>query len=124
MTPTILSLGVTSVQAPLGIVMLGLLILFTALFLAFVVYSKTSGFFRERNHAQKMRETQELADNAETSRFTELSGQIDEELKRQAKHSSESTAKVLARLDRIDGVLRDATEGMRLDSSATKNQVQ
>ena len=42
-TPTTLSLGVVTVQAPLGFLMLALLALFTLLFLAFVVYSKTSG---------------------------------------------------------------------------------
>ena len=66
---TALSLGVTTIQAPLGFVLLTLLALFTVLFIAFVVYSRTSGFFKERNHSREMKETQELADNAETLAF-------------------------------------------------------
>jgi len=42
MTPTTLSLGVANVQAPLGLVMLGLVAFLAALFLVFVVYLQTS----------------------------------------------------------------------------------
>jgi hypothetical protein len=64
MMQTTISLGVGTIRAPLGSVLLGLLTLFTALFLAFVIYSKTSGFFKDRHHAQEMQVTKDLADNA------------------------------------------------------------
>jgi hypothetical protein len=106
MTPTTLSLGVAAIQAPLGVVMLGLLVLFTALFLVFVIYSKTSGFFKERLHAREMHATQELADNAETSRFTELREHVDAGLNRQAGLYSESTVAVMARMDQLEADFR------------------
>src|SRR5690606_24029867 len=41
-TPTALWLGVTTVQAPLGLVMLGLTAVLTAFFLAFIIYLQSS----------------------------------------------------------------------------------
>jgi uncharacterized membrane protein len=107
-TPTTLSLGVATVQAPLGFLMLALLTLFTALFLAFVLYSRASGFFQERHHSREMQATQELADNAETSRFTELREMLGVGLKKQSELYAESTATVLAKLEQLDSNLRSA----------------
>ncbi|MCB2229862.1 LapA family protein [bacterium] len=105
---TTLSLGVATIQAPLGFLLLSLLVLFTVLFFAFVIYSKTSGFFKERHHSREMQATQELADSAETSRFTELRELLGVELKKQAELYGESTAKVLARLEKLDSDFRSA----------------
>lgn len=108
MTPTTLSLGVAVVQAPLGLLMLALLTLFTASFLAFVLYSRATGYYKERHHSQKMQATQELADNSEASRFTELRELIGVELKRQSAEYAEATAKLLARMERLDSDIRSA----------------
>ena len=110
--PTALSIGVTAIQAPLGFVMLGFLVLFTALLLVFMIYSKTSEFFKKRHHVREMQAIQGLADNAETSRFTEMRDLLEAELKRQADLHSESTATVLSRLDQLDGALLFATNGL------------
>ncbi|MGD8922182.1 MAG: LapA family protein [Candidatus Zixiibacteriota bacterium] len=115
---TTLSLGVTNIEAPLGFLMLALLALFTVLFIVFVVYSRTSGFFKERNHSREMKETQELADNAETSRFTELRKFLGPELKKHAELYSETTATVMARLEQLDGLIRSAMKAPRMVSFA------
>jgi uncharacterized membrane protein len=107
-TPTTLSLGVATVQAPLGFLLLALMTLFTALFLVFVIYSRASGLFKERNHSREMKATQKLADNAETSRFTELRELLGVGLKKQSELYAESTATVLARLEQLDSDLRSA----------------
>lgn len=108
MTPTTLSLGVAAVQAPLGFLMLALMTLFTALFLVFVLYSRASGFFKERNHSREMQATQNLADNAETSRFTELRELLGAGLKKQSELYAESTATVLAKLEHLESELHTA----------------
>lgn len=108
--PATLSLGVTFVQAPLGLVMLGLLAFLTSLLLVFMAYSKTSVFFKERRYAREMQTTRELAEQAEASRFTELREFLDVELKKQAGLEAESTAVLLARLDRLERDLRSAVE--------------
>ena len=110
MTPTTLSLGVANVQAPLGLVMLGLVAFLAALFLVFVVYLQTSVLLEARRHARELQANRELADQAEASRFTELRGFLEAELTRQAGLDAESKAVVLARLDQLDRDLRSAVE--------------
>lgn len=110
MTPTTLSLGVAVVQAPLGLVMLGLLAFLTALFLVFMIYLQTSFLLEARRNARELQANRELAEKAEVSRFTELRGFLDTELKKQADVDAETRAAVLARLDQLDNDLRAAVE--------------
>jgi uncharacterized integral membrane protein len=72
LAPTTLSLGVAQVQAPLGLIMLGLVAVLGALFLAYVVYLQSSVLLETRRHAKELQAQRELADQAEASRFTEL----------------------------------------------------
>jgi uncharacterized integral membrane protein len=77
MAPTTLSLGVAQVQAPLGLVMLGLLAVLSTIFLLYVVYLQTSVLLETRRHQKELQAQRELADQAEASRFTELRGYLD-----------------------------------------------
>jgi len=70
--PTVVSLGVATVQAPLGLIMLGLTVLLGAFFLAYVLTLQGSVLMETRRHAKEMAAQRELADRAEASRFTEL----------------------------------------------------
>lgn len=110
MAPTILSLGIAEVQAPLGLVMLGLLVFLLAVFLVFVTYLQTSVLLEARRHSRELKSQRELADQAEASRFTELRGFLAVELKRQSDLAAESKADVLARLDQLERELRSALE--------------
>ncbi|MDD3845039.1 MAG: hypothetical protein PHC90_01620 [Syntrophorhabdaceae bacterium] len=108
--PTTLSLGVAVVQAPLGLVMLGLLVFLAVFFLVFLVYLQTSFLLEARRNAKELQEKRELAEQAETSRLTELRGFLDGEMKRQVELDAQSRAAVLARLDQLDNDLRSAVE--------------
>lgn len=110
MTPTTLSWGFGFVEAPLGLVMLGVSTFLLALFLFFVLYLQTSVFFEARRHARELQASRELANQAEVSRFIELRGFLELELKRQADLDAESRAAVLARLDQLDRDLRSLIE--------------
>lgn len=110
MAPTTLSLGFATVQAPLGLIMLGLLVFLTGLFLVFVVYLQTSSLLETRRHARELQANRELADQAEASRFTELRGFLDTELKRQAESGVEVRTAVLSRLGQLDHDLRSTIE--------------
>ncbi len=48
MTPTTLSLGVASIEAPLGLIMLGLLLLVSSAFLLFILYLQTGVLLETR----------------------------------------------------------------------------
>ena len=78
--PTTLSLGFAEVQAPLGLVLLGLLAILTALFLFYLVYLQTSVLLEHRRHARELEAQRQLADEAEASRFTELRTHLDTRL--------------------------------------------
>lgn len=101
MTPMSLSLLVTEVQAPLGLVMLAISALLTLLFLLYMVYLQTSVLIDTRRHAREMQEQRELADKAEASRFTELRSFLQAELQKLGGESSEAQARLTARLDQL-----------------------
>jgi uncharacterized integral membrane protein len=80
MAPTTLSLGFAQVQAPLGLVLLGLIAVLGVLFLVYVVYLQSSALLETRRHARELQTARELADQAEASRFTDLRSHLDTRL--------------------------------------------
>ena len=99
--PTTLSLLVTDVQAPLGLIMLGVTALVTLLFLLFVVYLQTSVHLDTRRHTRELQGQRELADKAEASRFTELRAFLETELRKLEEQSGTAQANMAARLDQV-----------------------
>jgi hypothetical protein len=110
MAPTNLSLGFTAVQAPLGVILLGLMALLTALFLLILVSLQTSALLGARRHARELQAQRELADDAEASRLTELRAFLDVELRKLAERGDESKATLLERLDQLHRDLRSVFE--------------
>lgn len=102
LSPTELSLGYTTVNMPLGLIMLGLLAVVTTLFLAFVVYLQGSVLFEARRHSRELQANRELADQAEASRFTELRAFLEAELTKQSIQNGDSKDALLARIDKLE----------------------
>ena len=75
--PTTLSLGLKMIEAPLGIVMLGLLTLAVLGFLVSAASLQTENLLASRHYAREITTQRELADKAEASRFTELRQYLD-----------------------------------------------
>ena len=69
---SVLSLGFTTVQVPLGLVMLAMLVATLLVFLATTLYIQSTHLIETRNNARELHTQRELADKAEASRFTEL----------------------------------------------------
>lgn len=69
---SVLSLGFTSVQVSLGLVMLALVIAAAVIFLGTTLYMQSSNLLETRQYARELNTQRELADKAEASRFTEL----------------------------------------------------
>jgi len=80
MTPTNLSLLFATIQAPLGLIMLGFTALLTALFLLFIAYLQASLLMDTRRHTREMQAQRALTDQAEASRITELRKFLESEL--------------------------------------------
>ncbi len=69
---SVLSLGFTTIQVPLGLVMLLLLVVTLVVFLASTLYMQSRHLLESRTHTRELNTQRELADKAEASRFTEL----------------------------------------------------
>lgn len=108
--PATLSLGFGSVTAPLGLVMLGLLVAVSVLFLAYVVTLQTSVLLETRRHGRELQAQRGLADQAEASRFTELRKFIETELQAGTAREAELHSVLLARLDKLDDSVRSTMQ--------------
>ena len=72
MRPAMLSLGFVLVEAPLAMIMLGLLTLAMLVFLVSTASMETDNLLASRQQAREMAALRALADKAEVSRFSEL----------------------------------------------------
>ena len=102
MAPTVLNLGVAQANAPLGLVMLGMIALLTALFLIYIVYLQTTVLLEARRHAKELQTNRELADKAEASRFTELRQFMAAEIQKQAIVQADSKSVILLKMDALN----------------------
>ena len=93
--PSLVSLGVVSVQAPLGLIMLALTALMGIIGVAYVLSLQGSVLMETRRHTKELQAQRELADKAEASRFTELRAFLD------AQHQQAHQA-LLARMDQLE----------------------
>jgi uncharacterized protein HemX len=81
-TPTSLSLGIATVEAPLGLVLLAIVGAMALAFIAYMAVWQGTVLADARRHARELQAQRELADRAEASRFTELRGVIEQQLER------------------------------------------
>lgn len=108
--PTPLHFGVTQVQAPLGLVLLGMLALVLVVFLAALVYSQTLHMMEVRRITRDAADQRTLADKAEASRFTELRQYLQTELQATAARERELADKVNLKLDQVQAALTQVIE--------------
>jgi len=117
--PTTLSLIFASVEAPLGLVLLGMFIVLAALFLIYVVYLQSAVLFESRRHARELQAQRELAENAENSRIHELRGFLESQLETMGQQAEQATAELSGRLDQVAGDLRQSIEQCQNSLSAS-----
>jgi len=96
--PSLVSLGIMSIDAPLGLIMLALTALLSIFFVAYVLSLKGSVLMETRRHTKELHAQRELADRAEASRFTELRAFLE------AQHQQAHTA-LLQRMDVMEAHL-------------------
>ena len=69
---SVLNLGFTTMQLPLGLLMLMVVVGVLLIFLAVTLYMQSTNLLETRQYAKQLAAQRELADKAEASRFTEL----------------------------------------------------
>jgi uncharacterized integral membrane protein len=108
--PTTLRFGFGTVEAPLGLIMLGLTVLLTILFLAFVIYLQTTVLLDARRHARELQAQRERADQSELSRYSQLRQFLEDELQKDRQQGQQERANMVARLEQLERELRAAIE--------------
>ena len=94
-TQSAVNLGFTTVEAPLGVLMLALTVLLCVLFIAYVLSLQGSVLLEARRHNKEMQAQRELADKAEASRFTELRQVLE-------RQHADSQSALLTRLEALE----------------------
>ena len=117
---TTLSLGVTTVQAPLGLIMLGLVAFLCVLFIVWVITLQGTALATARRQTRELQTQRDLADRAEASRLielrTELIGRLDH-LQAEVQRAVETNANTIAA---HVGQLEDRIDRERLLSPPTR----
>jgi uncharacterized integral membrane protein len=108
--PTTLRFGFGTVDAPLGLIMLGLTVLLAILFLAFVIYLQTTVLLDARRHARELQAQRERADQSELSRYSQLRQFLEDELQKDRQQGQQERANMVARLEQLERELRAAIE--------------
>ncbi|MBQ0920208.1 DUF1049 domain-containing protein [Hydrogenophaga aromaticivorans] len=108
--PTALNFGFTQVQAPLGLVLLGMLTLVLVVFLLALVYYQTVHLMEVRRITREATEQRHLADKAEASRFTELRQYLQTEMQAAAARELELSEKVQQKMEQSQAVLTRVIE--------------
>jgi len=106
-TPTTLNLGFAEVNAPLGLIMLIATGVVAALFLLYIVFQQAGVIMETRRYTKELKSQRELADSAESSRFTELRGFLQAELQRLEAQNAAAQRETGARIDRLEQGLMD-----------------
>lgn len=102
MAPTTLSLLVTRVEAPLGLVLLGMQLLVLGAFAVYIAMWQGAVLLQTRRHTKEMQAQRALADQAEASRFTELRASLHgefEQLRQEMRDHANSVAATIGELD-------------------------
>jgi uncharacterized integral membrane protein len=79
--PTPLSFGFASITLPLGVLMLALLGLVLAVFLVSSAVQESRYLLEHRRHTRALQEQRDLAEKAESSRYTDLRQHFDTQLR-------------------------------------------
>jgi DNA anti-recombination protein RmuC len=105
-----LSLGFTSVQAPLAMLALVGLVAVLVIFLFYSAYAKSAYLIENKRSARELKAQRELADKAETSRFTELQQYLAAESHALAERQAQDSQQLEERLIRLQAELASRIE--------------
>ena len=106
--PTTLSVIFATVEGPLGLILLGIVVLLVALFLLYVAYLQSSVLFETRRHARELHAQRELAEQAESSRVHELRAFLETQLQNLAQQTERSKTELAARMDQLERDMRSS----------------
>jgi uncharacterized integral membrane protein len=109
-TPTHLNLLLARIEAPLGLVMLGVVTVMTALYALFALYVETGALLESRRHARQLEAQRRLAAEAEVSRMTELRTYVEAQMAALHAAPTEAAQRLITRLEATESRLMQEIE--------------
>jgi uncharacterized integral membrane protein len=122
--PSVLSLGFTTTQVPLGLVMLVLLGVAVLAFLATTLFMQSANLLETRRYARELATQRELADRAEASRFTELRNFLDAQASAALNREAANATVMAERLAQTQAVILHRLEQSDNTTSAYMGQLE
>lgn len=110
MQNTDLNLGVAQIQAPLGLVMLGMVVAVTGVFLVALLFFQAGHAMEIRRLTKETAEQRHLADKAEASRFTELREFLKAEMQKTAERDAELSDQLAQKMDLVRNSITETIE--------------
>lgn len=108
--PVPVSLIVTQVQAPLGLILLGFAVVLVTIFAGVLLVQQARVIAEARRWHKEVETQRSLADQAEASRFTELRDFLAAELAKIDRRDSDQQLALLARVTALEEALRQGRE--------------
>ena len=109
-TPATLSFVAFSFDAPLGLLFLGIILVFAAFFVAYVLILRTTMLMDAHRYARELKAQQQLAEKAEASRLSELRKQLDHEFAQLRESADQSRVSFSAQTEGVEEALRNLIE--------------
>lgn len=122
--PTALSFVAFSLEAPLGLVLLAAILVFVALFTAYVLILRTAMLMDAHRYAKELQAQQQLAEKAEASRLNDLRSQLDHEFAQLKEASEKSRTDLNIRIDGMEQAMLNAIEESNRSLSAYVGEVE
>ena len=121
---SLLSLGFTTIQLPLGLLMLLLLVAVMLVFLTTTLYLHQASLIETRNHTRELNIQRELADKAEASRFTELRNYIQAQTNATLQREAANATVLTERLAQVQAALVQRIEQSDNTTAAHMGQLE
>ncbi len=121
---SLLSLGFTTIQLPLGLLMLLLLVAVMLVFLTTTLYLQRASLIETRKHTRELNIQRELADKAEASRFTELRNYIQAQTAATLQREAANATVLTERLAQVQAALVQRIEQSDNTTAAHMGQLE
>lgn len=121
--PSSLNLGFMSVDVPLGLVMLALVGVLGAVFIASSLFQQASVLVDMRRSARELHAQRELADKAEASRFTELRSALAAAQQSAQARSEQLSIDLQSRCDRLEATVLAALKQSENSTAASVGEL-
>ncbi len=105
-----LNLGFTTMQLPLGLVMLLVVVTIMLIFLVTALYMHSTNLMENRKYAKQLTAQRELADKAEASRFTDLRRYMESQAALAINRDSDTLAAIDSRMLKTEKLLLQRLE--------------